>query len=336
MASSSTPKKHKKRACVKNFEPLESNETDYLERWFMGNHESIQGLRRDYSNKAIIAPMFLRMLWLKEENLDEVREALRFQKLEKFVRLSGNVYPNLVKVYLTNMRYNEETIYSQIKGVDICINHKVWLAVAGLRNAGIPVGRSHEVGLEGFNKPQFFRSCLRNQNTESRSYSVGGLSVMPRIFAFIVIWLLTPRGFNHVVLTKEDHMLMYFLMGKIKVIWFSVIKEHVTKIRWKVEFKIPYVVLISHFIDYFEIDTDGEVVELVKAQNEVTTATLDKIGLIKVNDDQWICKVNYDSADEQPIEEEDGDVADADEGHDDPMIDAPPNGYENYFAGFEE
>jgi len=132
MPSSSTPKKCKKRAYVKNAEPSESNEIDYLERWFVGNHESMQGFHRDYSKKSIIDPKFLRMLWLKEENLDEVREALRFQKLEKFVRLSGNVYLALVKVFLTNMWYNEETIYSQVKGVDICINHEVWLAVAGL------------------------------------------------------------------------------------------------------------------------------------------------------------------------------------------------------------
>jgi len=159
---------------------------------------------------------------------------------------------------------------------------------------------------------------------------------MLRILAFIVIWLLTPRGFNHAVLTEEDLMLMYCLMGKIKVNWVSVIKEHVIKIKRKVEFRIPYVVLISHFIDYFEIDTNGEVVELVKAHNEVTKTTLSKIGLIKVNDDQRICKVDYDSADEQPAEEEESDVTDADEGQDDPMIDAPPSGYENYFAVFEE
>jgi len=125
MASSSTRKKRKKRACVKNVEPSESNETDYLERWFEGNHESVQGFHREYGKKAIIAFKFLRMLWLKEENLDKVREALRFQMLEKFVRLSGNVYPDLVKVFLTNMWYNEETIYSQVKGVDICINREV-------------------------------------------------------------------------------------------------------------------------------------------------------------------------------------------------------------------
>jgi len=67
----------------------------------------MQEFHRDYSRKVIIAPKFLRMLWLKEENLDDVRKALRLQKLEKFVRLLGNVYPNLVKVFLTNMWYDE-------------------------------------------------------------------------------------------------------------------------------------------------------------------------------------------------------------------------------------
>jgi len=95
------------------------------------------------------------MLWLKEEKLDEVRVILKFQNLEKFVRLSGNVYPDLVKVFLTNKWYDEDTIYSQVKGMDICINDEVWLEVVGLQNDGIPVGRSHAIGLERFNKARF-------------------------------------------------------------------------------------------------------------------------------------------------------------------------------------
>jgi len=132
MASSSTPKKRTKRAYVKNVEPPDTSETDYLERWFMGNYESMQEFHIDYSRKAIIAPKFLRILWLKEEKLDEVSECLKFQKLEKFVRFSENVYPDLVKVFLTNMLYDKDTIYSQVKGIDICINDELWLAVAGL------------------------------------------------------------------------------------------------------------------------------------------------------------------------------------------------------------
>jgi len=132
-------------------------------------------------------------------------------------------------------------------------------------------------------------------------------------------------------------------MGRIKVNWVSVIKEHIIKIRKKVEYKISYVVLISQFIEYFEIDTDGEVVEMVKVHNEVTKAILNKIELIKVNDEKWICNANFDSSNEQSAEaeeeeeeededEEDDNVDDVDE----PMADVPQSGYEQYFVGFEE
>jgi len=63
---------------MKNAKPSNTNETDYLERWFVGNYESMQEFHRDYNRKVIIAPKFLRMLRLKEEKLDEVRECLKF------------------------------------------------------------------------------------------------------------------------------------------------------------------------------------------------------------------------------------------------------------------
>jgi len=86
-------------------------------------------------------------------------------------------------------------------------------------------------------------------------------------------------------------------MGKIRVSWISVIKEQIIKIRKKLEYHIPYVVLISHFIEYFEIDVEGEVVETVKAQNEITVVTLNKIGLRKINDDYWVCKADGEAID---------------------------------------
>jgi len=94
-----------------------------------------------------------------------------------------------------------------------------------------------------------------------------------------MIWLLTPRGFNHVVLIEENLIIMYCLMGRIQVNWISVMK-----IRKKVEYKIPYAVMISQFIEYFEMVTEEDVVETVKAQNEISSTTLNKIGLIKMND----------------------------------------------------
>jgi len=65
---------------------------------------------------------------------------------------------------------------------------------------------------------------LRNPQAAMRGYHVGGLSLTPRILVFIVIWLLTPREYNHAVLTQEDLIIMYYIMNRIKVNWISVIK----------------------------------------------------------------------------------------------------------------
>jgi len=89
--------------------------------------------------------------------------------------------------------------------------------VTGLRNAGVIVSKGNTTDLGELNKFQFCKSCLRNQDTTTRTFSIGGLAVTPIIMAYIVIWLLTPREFNHVVLIEEDLILMYYLMSRTQV-----------------------------------------------------------------------------------------------------------------------
>jgi len=52
----------------------------------------------------------------------------------------------------------------------------------------------------------------------------------------------------------------------------------------------PYVVLVSKFLKQFEVDLEDELTEVVKPHIEITYATLNKIGLKKVNDEYWICR----------------------------------------------
>jgi len=126
MASSSNPRKRTKRAMIKHVgSDDDTNETDYLDKWFVGNQESIEEYYKLYSRKINITPKVLSLEWLKEEKLDEVCDMLKFQKLDRFLNLTENTYPNLVKVFQTNMWYDEENLYSQVKGTDIAINEEV-------------------------------------------------------------------------------------------------------------------------------------------------------------------------------------------------------------------
>ena len=280
MASSSNPRKRVKSILIKQAgSDSDTNEPDHLDRWFIGNQESIADYYKMYSRKIIISPKVLSLEWLKEERLNEVRDMLKFQKLDRFLKLTGNTYPDLVKVFLTNMWHDDNTLYSQIKGIDIAIDDEAWLSVTGLRNDGAVVSKGNTSELGDFNKVLFYKSCLRNQESVSKTYNVGGLAAIPRVLAYIVIWMLTPRGFNHATLTEEDLILMYCLTNRIRVNWVNMIREHLFKVGKKLEYRIPYVILLSQFIEYFDIDVENEVTEEFKPLNQMSALNLSLISV---------------------------------------------------------
>ena len=133
-------------------------------------------------------------------------------------------------------------------------------------------------------------------------------------------------------------------MNKIKVNWVNMIREHLFKVGKKLEYRIPYVILLSQFIEYFEIDVETEVVEEIKALNQITTANLTKIGLKKMKNKKWICKVDEDSIGDDDEEEEkstnddDEDDKDEDKKSDqaEPEPDTPSTPSQDSFSKLEQ
>ena len=85
------------------------------------------------------------------KKLDEVRDILKHQKLDRFLKLDGNLYPDSVKFLFTNLSFDGDGMYYHVKGVDMTINDEVWLVVAGLRNDGKSVCKGNTYGLDDFN-----------------------------------------------------------------------------------------------------------------------------------------------------------------------------------------
>jgi len=195
-----------------------TQEEDYghLESWFNGEAKQMQEYIHTFSRKNLIAPKFLSMAWLKEEQLEEIRVIINHHKLKKFLELSGYIYPNLVKVFYTNLTIDGENMNSHVKGVDIEITPKVWFAVTGLRYEGQRIERG---ALYDFNKTVFYKACMRYPGEDVKPFGVGKLAMTPRILKLLIVWMLTPRGSNHATLTEDDLMLLYYLINKVKVNW---------------------------------------------------------------------------------------------------------------------
>ena len=130
---------------------------------------------------------------------------------------------------------------------------------------------------------------MKNQNAQVRTCSVGGLRLDERLLALIVTWILTPRGSNYSVLTEEDLVYIFCIMKKIVINWIHIIKEHMQKAMRLSDYHYPYVVLISKFLLYFEVNLEDETSELVKSTQELNNGSLSKMGFTKI-DGKWISK----------------------------------------------
>ena len=66
--------------------------------------------------------------------------------MKSFLELSGKIYPDLVKVFFTNLEFKNDVLLSNIKGVQMEINKRAWKDVVGLKPRGVQV-RKGEIGV---------------------------------------------------------------------------------------------------------------------------------------------------------------------------------------------
>jgi len=228
-----------------------------LEGWFSGESELINKYLHETSMKIVNTPKLVSFTWMKQQNMSTVRSLLKEQRLKRFLELTGNIYPDLVKVFYTNLQFHSDSLVSHVKGVDMVITNDVWIAVFGLKFPGVRINRS--------------KLWVRN-------FSVGGLKLDERLIAFILSWIITPRGSYHSTLSKEDLLLIYCIMNKVKINWIHTIKDHMQKFIRLRDFHYPYAILISKFLHYFEVDIEEELDEIIKPSSEINSGSLSKMG----------------------------------------------------------
>ena len=220
-----------------------------------------------------------------------------------------NIYPDLVRVFFTNLKIIDIT--SHVKGVDMEITLEVWTAYTGLKHDGLMINKGNIGVVEESNKMQFYRRCLKNPQYKVRNFSVGGLRLNDRLMAFIVTWMLIARGSNHFVLIGEDPVFIYCIMNKVKINWIHIIKEHMLKSMRLSDYHYPYAILIFKFLHYFEVDLEEEQSEVVKTSLEVNNGSLSKMGFTKIGG-KWGSKDGDQAGSSSGAHAEDGGEEQAD------------------------
>jgi len=97
-----------------------------LEEWFEGHKDRIQTFLIEINRKQMILPKVICMSWLRAENFGTLEQHLKAQKFKTFLKLSGKVYPDLVKVFYANLKFSNGILKSSVKGVEMEITRQIW------------------------------------------------------------------------------------------------------------------------------------------------------------------------------------------------------------------
>ena len=106
-----------------------------------------------------------------------------------------------------------------------------------------------------------------------------------RLLAMVVTKIIMPRGSNHAILNEGDLVVMYCIQNMVD--WTYTIRDHMMKAKRLTDFKLPYVVLISKFIEHFGVNVEGELEESTGLLNHVSTLNMHKMGFTKVGN-TWL------------------------------------------------
>jgi len=162
------------------------------------------------------------------------------------------------------------------------INKKDWKDVLKLKSRGVQVRKGETRVVPEFNKVQYYGQCLRNPVGEIKHFHVGGLKVDQRLLGMIVTKILVPHGRNHSTLNEGDLILMYCIQHNIQVDWIYMFRDHMLKTKRLTDFRLPYLVLVSKFIEYFGIYVEDELEESTRLLNHTSNQNLHKVGFLKV------------------------------------------------------
>jgi len=141
-----------------------------VESWFSGESKLIEKFLHETSWKIVNTPKLVSFTWMKQQNLIVVKSLLKEQRLKRFLEMSGNIYPDLVKVFYTNLQFNGDILISHVKGVDIEITNEVWTTITRLKFCGLRINKGNLGVIEEFNKMQFYKNCLKNPLSKVRNF----------------------------------------------------------------------------------------------------------------------------------------------------------------------
>ncbi|CAL5201627.1 unnamed protein product [Lathyrus oleraceus] len=189
-------------------------------------------------------------------------ELFRAQGIDKLLGSYGEVYPNLVRVFYSNLVIEKGVINSNVKGISITLTIIFFGESLGIPHEGVGIRINVNANLPGYNK----RDILELLGSLNINFFRKGR----KLLVLIRKETLVPKFANFSTVSDCEMQILYAIKNNIHVNWAYVILNHLT-MRTEFACGFRYAHLYTYVLNQNNLNLVGErVLEMVPPDNKIT------------------------------------------------------------------
>ncbi|VFQ95819.1 unnamed protein product [Cuscuta campestris] len=256
-AGASGKSKAKSRAPVTNPEDrIDYNDGTYL--WFDSEEERTRFLTF-FSKRVVAPPRIIPERYPELQGYDDLDAQLHQAGLWPFVsRARKEINPALIRAFYSNLRCEDDVLYSLVKSTPIELTVERFGRIAGLPFQGDDVshygGEDWVLNNEGLILNELGITELKRH--ASGRPTIHSAKPEGRLVLYIVTRILKPRKHGHTIMHGEDLKLMHAIMHSAPISWAKFVMINMTiAASTEHDHLLPYPFLVMDILERFRLTT---------------------------------------------------------------------------------
>nr|KYP46634.1 hypothetical protein KK1_031727 [Cajanus cajan] len=211
--------------------------------------------------------------------------------------LKNPVYPDLVRVFYSDLEIRNGVIYSEVKKIPIVINQSFFFDLLKLSNQGTLFEKKiTDEWKEDYSHPNARRMISVDNIDMSGRLLAGSIKFDYRIMHYIIVRVLLPRTTNLAQATEEDLILIWALITGREFSWAHLIRNRMNK-ALHANAPLPYPHFITTILEQFNVPLDNEAWVLIKRSFKIGATAVASFGYKKTQDNTWVRKRDFQDVD---------------------------------------
>ncbi|BAT99379.1 hypothetical protein VIGAN_10080400 [Vigna angularis var. angularis] len=306
MASSSTRRSKRTRKGKETVNEAEdaphvrpSVEEQLDQRRFFTHSHQMENYAADFYTRSVIPPKIMNFDSFTGSELF-FQQQLLFQGLSQFLTLEGPYYPDLIKVFYSNLKISANGyLLTEVNRRKIRFKPADWLNVANLKYDGQKLCYSTIPDDFPYDRDMALATMVIPDLEGGQGVlTVGCLNINDRLLHYIIVHMLTPRPGNYARLLHEDIFMIWVLKNNIPINWPHHIMQHMLKCKVS-DTALPYGVLITHIMQYCGVDVSADPSTQIGSRHHFSINSLKRMKIVYVNG-AWQHDLDDDEEEDQP------------------------------------